>query len=372
MKKNCKSSVGVTSTFNDLIVADLSCPKIQQLVESATAPVLWLDGQVPPLQAVSRALAQRKLQDQPVQTLHWLSHGSPGQLQVGETRIDSRTLLANAHHLASWGIRKLALWSCRTGASSTFITLLEELTGASIWSTGNTLGRQRDGRSHWILASKNANSAEMMPSLPVNPAHRLAWTAQLNNAPIVIKNTSPLLAAVTEDSTTPRGATVASLFGTSFSDTDGDTLAGVAITSNDADPSKEGIWQYSIGGHAGWRNLSRSLKDSQAFYIKKTARLRFLPAKDFNGTPGGLKARLIDNAADIPSAPYRNPFGIDITTSRYIEDAGFTAYDHGIAPDFVDIDGDGDLDAFLGNDHGDIVFLQNTGTSIAPAYKDKP
>ena len=42
-----------------LLVADGSCPQIRELLRSAEAPVLWLDGQEPPLQAVSRALAER-------------------------------------------------------------------------------------------------------------------------------------------------------------------------------------------------------------------------------------------------------------------------------------------------------------------------
>ncbi|MCX7084520.1 MAG: FG-GAP-like repeat-containing protein, partial [Methylococcales bacterium] len=37
-------------------------------------------------------------------------------------------------------------------------------------------------------------------------------------------------------------------------------------------------------------------------------------------------------------------------------------------PTFVDIDGDGDLDALVGNDAGNTLFYQNTGTSSSPAF----
>ncbi len=55
------------------------------------------------------------------------------------------------------------------------------------------------------------------------------------------------------------------------------------------------------------------------------------------------------------AAPSLNAFGL--------ADVGTRA-----APAFADIDGDGDLDAFIGNHDGDIIFFQNTGTALAPAF----
>jgi hypothetical protein len=51
-----------------------------------------------------------------------------------------------------------------------------------------------------------------------------------------------------------------------------------------------------------------------------------------------------------------NPFGLNSTTYSY-------------SVDFADIDGDGDLDAFLGDyDYGDIQYFENTGTASVPVF----
>jgi Ca2+-binding RTX toxin-like protein len=55
------------------------------------------------------------------------------------------------------------------------------------------------------------------------------------------------------------------------------------------------------------------------------------------------------------AAPTANPFGLS--------DVGYSS-----SPTFTDIDGDGDLDAFAGNFDGSTQFYRNTGTKFAPRF----
>jgi hypothetical protein len=55
------------------------------------------------------------------------------------------------------------------------------------------------------------------------------------------------------------------------------------------------------------------------------------------------------------AAASKNPFGLT--------DVGDSA-----VPNFIDIDGDGDLDALIGSQIGDTILFRNTGTASAPAF----
>jgi len=59
------------------------------------------------------------------------------------------------------------------------------------------------------------------------------------------------------------------------------------------------------------------------------------------------------------SAPINNPFNLT--------DVGYLA-----KPTFADIDGDGDLDAFVGNSNGNTLFYRNMGTASAPSFAAPP
>ena len=119
---------------------------------------------------------------------------------------------------------------------------------------------------------------------------------------------TPAGLTVTEDVVTGvSGNTVANLLGASFSDVDtGSSLAGVAITANGSN-SIEGHWQYSTDNGASWNPIANdgTITTGHALVLAASDTIRFLPdASNYNGTPGSLSARLIDNSAAVTSGTF--------------------------------------------------------------------
>jgi fimbrial isopeptide formation D2 family protein/uncharacterized repeat protein (TIGR01451 family) len=146
----------------------------------------------------------------------------------------------------------------------------------------------------------------------------------VNDAPIASGSASLPPPQVSANDNPP-GETVSDLFNPSFSDAtdqqqstsnpDGsvaNTLAGVAITGNAA-TAGQGSWQYSTDGGTSWVSIpTTGLGDTSATIIPASAELRFLPAANFNGTPGDLTVRLIDNSSDTISGAET---GVDVTAN---------------------------------------------------------
>ena len=278
------------STINsELVVADGSCTHIKQLLDGCQASVLWLQGDQDPFLAISQALADRAHQGAPIQTLHWVSHGSPGQPHIGDRSITTAALIAHAQQLKNWGVKDLAIWSCSVGSDPTFISVLEELTGATVWASKQPLGRLADGSNHWQLASTCQKEA---PVLPINASRQLAWNHQLA-APTLDSSVSPLLAAIDANTGAPSGAVgtlVSALIDSggslnNFSDADSDAPA-IAITATNL---AGGTLYYSTDNGSNWSDVG-TVSDTSArvLYADSNTRLAFKPATDYIGTISDL------------------------------------------------------------------------------------
>jgi large repetitive protein len=124
----------------------------------------------------------------------------------------------------------------------------------------------------------------------------------VNDAPTRAGGTGAVtLTSVGEDAN-PNGTSVSTLFSARFSDStdqvtggsSANTLAGIAITNNSA-TAAQGKWQWSSNGTT-WNDVDTTLSTNGALVIAATDQLRFLPAANYNGTPGNLSLRLIDNS----------------------------------------------------------------------------
>lgn len=134
----------------------------------------------------------------------------------------------------------------------------------------------------------------------------------VNDAPTVNGGkTVNMTPGVTEDSKNHAGETLESLLGTKFQDEkdarhdqpdpgdkQGGTFVGVFVVGNTS--TVEGSWEYFDKGQ--WNPIPSDVGEDQAFYLSKGTEIRFVPAKDYHGTPPPLTVRLVE---DTPiTAPY--------------------------------------------------------------------
>ncbi len=225
--------------------------------------------------------------------------------------------------------------------------LVNEDAGAksiSDWATGISAGASNESSQTLTFTTNNNNNSLFSVQPTVSSSGVLSYTSAANaygSATVSVylsdnggtanggDNTSPtqtftitvdpvndsplftgngVLSAVNEDVLSPSGATVTSLFNTLFSDNDPtDTLSGVAITT-DASTSGQGEWQYTTDG-SNWYAIG-SVSTSSGLMLSSSSELRFVPAENYNSTPGALSVHAVDssNSASFTSGATRETF----------------------------------------------------------------
>ncbi|HEY9696425.1 MAG TPA: DUF4347 domain-containing protein [Trichocoleus sp.] len=177
-----------SATSQFLIVADPSVPNYRSLLHSVPdhAEVLVLDPTEDGVAQITRILADR----QAVQSLHILSHGAPGAVQLGSARLSWDTLAQYSQQIRGWfntcaAQAEILLYGCEVAAGKLgqqFVQQLSQLTGASIAAsatlTGNAVlgGDWRLEYQTGAIRSPLAFSAEAMTAY----AHVLAVVTFLN------------------------------------------------------------------------------------------------------------------------------------------------------------------------------------------------
>lgn len=122
-------------------------------------------------------ITQTLLHHQDIASVHIISHGSAGQLQVGNTWLDATTLEQYRSHLQTWGTALTAdadilLYGCEIGAGAwgeAFVRQFAHLTGADI-AASNTLTGSAALGGDWVL---EVNTGDIAATL-IGPSTHLA------------------------------------------------------------------------------------------------------------------------------------------------------------------------------------------------------
>jgi len=95
--------------------------------------------ETPVLSQITAALDDLRSCGGEIREVHLIGHGSATHLKLADQIIDKQVLLSNRGKLATWDIDTLVLWSCRVGQNDSFISILEELTGAEVYASDQDL-----------------------------------------------------------------------------------------------------------------------------------------------------------------------------------------------------------------------------------------
>ena len=130
------------------------------------------------------ALAAALSDEDAIETLHIVAHGSPGRVLLGGEAVDRDAIddhpdLIDAvrESLAPYGT--IAIWACATGAGESgrrFVSGLQEALGCAVYASTDKVGGAGGGGGGgepWQLASKDA------PASPFETEATTAWTGHL-------------------------------------------------------------------------------------------------------------------------------------------------------------------------------------------------
>ncbi|MEA5576713.1 cadherin-like domain-containing protein, partial [Anabaena sp. UHCC 0451] len=249
-------------------------------------------------------------------------------------------------------------------AEDTEITInaADLLTGFSDVDAGDTLSVVNLTADNGVLVDNNDGTYTFTPDANFNGAVNLSYdvtdgtdtlTGQTQTFSVTPVNDAPtgsptaILSNTAED--TPIIINASDLLA-GFSDVESDTLSVVnngpfRVTATNGTVVNNGNGTYTFTPNLNFNGA---------------ATLRYV-VTDGQGFVRGTQTFSVTAVNDAPIAtpkfitPITNPFGLT-------DVGGFAT------PTFADIDGDGDLDAFVGSQVGDTLFYRNTGTATAPTF----
>ncbi len=229
-----------------------------------------------------------------ISALHLISHGSPGNLQLGNSTLNAENLEKYRPHLQQWQTAlapnaDILLYGCSVAKSPTgkaFIEQLSRLTGANIAASATPTGNPEKG-GNWKL---EARIGKILSPLAIQPKARRAYPAIL--ATSFTEDTSISLPGVASNSVAwadynldgfpdlllagnSTSGAIAKLYkntGTSFTEDTSIALPGVAYSSVAwADYNGDGKPDFLLSGDTGTQPIAKLYKNTGTSFTEDTS-----------------------------------------------------------------------------------------------------
>ncbi|OUJ13570.1 DUF4347 domain-containing protein [Acetobacter okinawensis] len=205
--------------------------------------------------------------------------------------------------------------------SSTDVPLYHNAQGVSV--TGADLATSSIAQTGVDVSHTGGNTALSVASVPLTTV-----IAAVNDAPVASGSVALVMPGEV-DPAHPYNQTVGKLFDPTFSDqadqqrsatnptgSVANTLVGVAIISDGANPKTQGSWVYSSDGGKTWTKLDpTTVSPTSALVLPRNTQLSFLPVSGYAGIPGRLGAALIESGS--PLANGLVSAGVDVSTMMH-------------------------------------------------------
>jgi hypothetical protein len=144
------------STYRQVLIVDTAVSNYQALVASvhSDTEVIVLNAEQDGIEQITQALKTRR----DIQTLHILSHGEAGALQLSNICLDANSLEQYASRIKQWAIAlsedaNVLLYGCKVAANETgqqFVQQLSRLIKAPIAAATHLIGDAAQG-GNWQL-----------------------------------------------------------------------------------------------------------------------------------------------------------------------------------------------------------------------------
>ena len=202
--------------------------------------------------------------------------------------------------------------------SGTDVTVGQEIPTASLGSLVFTPAANTNGLSYALVGFKvkdNGGTANGGVDTSVSNNTVNINVTSVNDQPLATGNAT--LNAAFKNTPNESGVTVASLFGTLYSDPNDapnpNSLTGIAITSLTG--TSAGSWQYKAASGNDWLPLG-TIASNAALTLQTSDLLRFMPVTDYVGQAPQITVRLIENVTPTTGGSV-NLSGVLDGTSNY-------------------------------------------------------